>query len=79
MPDKAHGSTITGAGALLTRRGVLGLGVATAVLASTRQLGAAEAPVGSAQVANQGSVVEFSATGAGSPVLTFLQECCNAF
>src|SRR3984893_5663325 len=77
MPDNAHDSSNTGAGALLTRRGVLGLGVATVVLASTRQLGATG--VGSTQVANQGSVVEFSASAAGSPVLTSFRNAATHF
>src|SRR5260370_21007214 len=79
MPGNAHDSSNTGAGALLTRRDVLGLGVATVVLASTRQLGAAGASVGSAQVANQGSVVEFSASAAGSPVLTSFRNAATHF
>jgi hypothetical protein len=79
MPDKAHESSNTGAGALLTRRGVLGLGVASVVLASSRGLGAAVAAARSTQVANQGSVVEFSATGAGSPVLTSFRNAATHF
>lgn len=79
MPDKARESSPTGAGALLTRRGVLGLGVATVVLASSRQLGAAVASAGSTQLANQGSVAEFSATGAGSSVLTSFRNAATHF
>jgi alpha-galactosidase len=79
MPDNAHDSSNTGAGALLTRRGVLGLGVATVVLASTRPLGARGASVGSTQIANQGSVVEFSASAAGSPVLTSFRNAATHF
>ena len=79
MPDEAHESSNTGGGALLTRRGVLGLGVATVVLASSRGLDAAVAPTGATQVANQGSVVEFSATDAGSPVLTSFRNAATHF
>jgi alpha-galactosidase len=79
MPDKADESSNTGAGALLTRRGVLGLGAATVVLASSRRLGAAGAPAGSTQVANQGSVVEFSAAGAESSVLTSFRNAATHF
>jgi alpha-galactosidase len=79
MPDNAHDSSNTGTGALLTRRGVLGLGVATVVLASTRQLATAGASMGSTQVANQGSVVKFSASAAGSPVLTSFRNAATHF
>ena len=64
MPDKTHDSSES-SGGLLTRRGVLGLGVATVVIASTRQLAAAGAAVGAETIANQGSVLEFAAGAPG--------------
>jgi hypothetical protein len=78
MPDKAQDSSNIGAGALLTRRGVLGLGVATVALATTRQLVAAPAAMGTAMVANVGSVLEFSTAG-GSSLLTSFRNAATNF
>src|SRR5580692_10298869 len=77
MPDKAHDSSNTG-GPLLTRRGVLGLGVAGLVLASSRQLGAKDSS-GAAQVVNRGSVIEFSAAGDGSALLSSFRNAESHF
>jgi alpha-galactosidase len=78
MPDKAHDSSNTAGGPLLTRRGVLGLGVAGLVLASSRQLGAKDSS-GAAQVVNRGSVIEFSAAGDGAAVLTSFRNAESHF
>ena len=79
MPDKADGSPTNTSGAVMTRRGVLGLGVATVVLASCRQLGARGSSDASAQIANQGSVVEFSAAGDGMLVLSSFRNAATHF
>ena len=78
MPDKTHDSSES-SGGLLTRRGVLGLGVATVVIASTRQLAAAGVAVGAETIANQGSVLEFAAGGAGSTVLSSFKNAATGF
>jgi alpha-galactosidase len=80
MPDKADDSSPSSApGDVLTRRGVLGLGVATVFLASCRQLGARENSASSTQIANQGSIVEFSAAADGTPVLSSFRNAATRF
>jgi alpha-galactosidase len=80
MPDKADDSSSTATGgAVMTRRGVLGLGVATAILAGSRQLGAKTSSTTSAQVANQGSVIEFSAGVDGEPALSSFRNAASHF
>ena len=80
MPDKADDSSSAGSrGLSLTRRGVLGLGVATVVLATSRQLGAKTGSDASAQVANMGSVIEFSAGADGAPVLSSFRNAASHF
>jgi alpha-galactosidase len=72
MPDQAGQSSPTHIdSAVMTRRSVLGLGVATVILASCRQLGGKGNPNASARVANQGSVVEFSAAADGTALASF--------
>src|ERR1700676_3138240 len=80
MPDKADDSSSAGSrGLSMTRRGVLGLGVATVVLAAGRQLGAKTSSDASAQVANMGSMIEFSAGADGAPVLSSFRNAASHF
>ncbi len=78
MPDKSHDSSNTGGAVLLSRRDMLGLGVAGLVLASSRQISAKDNS-GGAQVINQGSVIEFSAAGDGTPLLSSFRNAASHF
>jgi alpha-galactosidase len=79
MPEKTHDSSNGGAGPLLTRRGVLELGVATVLMANTRPLAALGAAASPDQIANQGTVVEFSPSGTGSTVLSSFRNAATRF
>jgi alpha-galactosidase len=81
MPDNADDSSpIAGRGAGMTRRKVLGLGVATVILAAGRQPGVrAASSDASARIANLGSLVEFSAGSDGAPVLASFRNAETHF
>src|SRR5712671_586463 len=80
MPDKALDiSPMSTDAPVITRRAVLGLGVATAILASSRPLGAKPGSATSAQIANRGSIVEFSAGADGITVLSSLRNAATHF
>jgi alpha-galactosidase len=76
MPDSADQSSST---ATLTRRGVLGLGVATIALASCRKLGNDSRGNSAAQIVNQGSVIEFSAAHDGTLLLSSFRNASTHF
>jgi alpha-galactosidase len=79
MTDKADESSSTSLGAAITRRSVLGMAVATVVLAGNRRLAAKPNTDAAARVVNQGSVVEFSAGIDGSPRLTSFRNAATQF
>jgi alpha-galactosidase len=80
MPDTADDKEApTTRTAVMTRRSAIGLGVATAVLVSSRPLSAATSSNTSAQIANRGSVVEFSSGGDGETVLSSLRNAATHF
>lgn len=80
MPDKTVDISPTSTdAAVITRRAVLGLGVATAIVASNRPLGAKPGSATSAQIANRGSIVEFSAGADGLTVLSSLRNAATHF
>jgi alpha-galactosidase len=80
MPDKVEQSVKTTAGGgAITRRGVLGLGVATVLLATCRKLGATESSGRSAQIINQGTVAEFAADAGGTTALTSFRNSATHF
>jgi alpha-galactosidase len=80
MPDKPHDGSCNGASdAGLTRRGVLGMGVASFVLASCRPFGGEQASNASNRLVNQGSAVEFSPDGDGTPMLSSFRNAATRF
>ena len=80
MPDKARdGSSKILPGAPMTRRGVLGLGVAAMLVASCRELGAKASPQTSPKLANRGSVIEFTAGSDGTPLLASFRNAATQF
>ena len=80
MPDKALDISPTSTDApVITRRAVLGLGVATAILAGSRPLGAKPGSATSAQIANRGSLVDFSAGADGITVLSSFRNAATHF
>jgi alpha-galactosidase len=80
MPDKAEQSTnISAAVGPITRRGVLGLGVATVILATCRRLGAKESSGASAEIVNQGTAAEFFADAGGTAALTSFRNSATHF
>jgi alpha-galactosidase len=79
MTDKADESSSTSRGTAITRRSVLGWGVATVILASNRRLAAKPNTDAAARVVNQGSVVEFSAGVDASPRLTSFRNAATQF
>jgi alpha-galactosidase len=85
MPDKPDQRAAPNSGGTLSRRDVLGLGVATALLAASRQLGASEGSQvprpgqSPSEMTNQGSVAEFSADRDGALVLTSFRNAFTQF
>src|SRR5229473_3790855 len=80
MPDNSDdNSPIAAHAARITRRSVLGLGVATAILASSRRLDAGTGPDTSARIANRGSIVEFSAGVGDDTVLASFRNAESHF
>src|SRR5579885_1220372 len=72
-------STAAAARTVVSRRQVLGLGVATIVLASQRPLEACASPDSSARIGNQGSIVEFCPGADGGLALTSFRNAATHF